>query len=283
MKKYFSPAVYLFSIVLFLTSCTPFSVENVLTKYSLKLIRIEQPDEETASNESFFTNLGIKEALPSESSFLHLYKNGVLSSLNTTKYSTGKWNYSNKDSVLTITDTVNTTARKITLKLLSLKNNNFKFKVLTINKIKPSGNYFLIYSQSTHYQEGAKDLLSVKENSWRLKPSKKETNEQIKQRVIAQLKYHVDYFDLTKSKDQTYFETKILQSPFNFYQHALGVPENYQLSPEWVKIFYDRQDAEKAADILRKSISNVEKLNDHERFTDTYKEIINKMIDQLAI
>ena len=283
MKKYFSPAVCLFITVLFLTSCTPASVENVLTQYSLKLIRIEQPDEETASNESFFTNLGIKESLPSESSFIHLYKNGALSSLNTTKYSTGKWNYTNTDSVLTITDTVNTTVRKITLKLTSLKNNNFKFKVIAINKVKPSGNYFLIYSQSTHYQEGAKDLLSVKENSWRLKPSKKETNEQIKQRVIAQLKYHVDYFDLTNSKDQTYFETKILQSPFNFYQHALGVPENYQLSQEWVKIFYDRQDAEKAADILRKSIDNVDKLNDHERFTDTYKEIINKMIDQLAI
>ncbi|MNY38988.1 hypothetical protein D3C86_1736490 [compost metagenome] len=55
------------------------------------------------------------------------------------------------------------------------------------------------------------------------------------------------------------------------------------MSQEWVKTFYDHQDAEKAANILRKSIDGVDKLNDHERFTDTYKEIITKMIDQLAI
>ncbi|AFD05804.1 hypothetical protein [Solitalea canadensis] len=283
MKKCFSLAVYLFIIGLFLTSCTPFSVENELTRYSLKLIRVEQPDEEIASNESIYANLGINTLLPTESSFIHLYKDGVVSSLSTIKYSTGKWSYANKDSILTITETANTTVQKTVLKLVSVKNSNFKFKVLSINKIKPSENYFLIYTQSTHYQEGAKDLLSVKENSWRFKPSKKENNEQIKQRVIAQLKYHIDYFDLTKSKEQSYFETKILQSPFNFYQHALGVPENYQLSQEWVKTFYDHQDAEKAANILRKSIDGVDKLNDHERFTDTYKEIITKMIDQLAI
>ncbi|POY35185.1 hypothetical protein C3K47_16530 [Solitalea longa] len=274
----------LFSISLSACNFIGANVEKKLTEHSLTLVRIEKPDsigEITINNDgTYLKKPDTPFKLPTESSFIHFYNDGVFISFDNNQYSTGKWFYSTADSIITIRGNVK---KETLLKLVSIQKDNFKFKILEVNKIKSNDDYLLFYSQSTHFEGQTKDLLSLNENQWRIKPIQKESNEQIKQRVLSQLKYHIDYFNMTKDKKQTYFETKILQSPFNFYQNALGVPHNYELPEEWVETFYSREDAEKAADLLRSTIKNIDGVKTHERFTETYTEIINKMIDRLLI
>ncbi|UBM59260.1 hypothetical protein LAG90_01130 [Marinilongibacter aquaticus] len=121
------------------------------------------------------------------------------------------------------------------------------------------------------------DLLDFSHNWWRIKPEEKESEEQIKQRVLAQLTYMIDYFQLVEDKGYRAFELPHMLSPFRFYQYGIGLKreaeENFSI------IFYDMQDTKIALNFLKRGIESIGEYPSEkgERYTLGYIRSLKKI------
>ena len=93
------------------------------------------------------------------------------------------------------------------------------------------------------------DLFKKQNNLWRQRPSKNETNEEMKERLVAMLKYYALYFKVI-SKESIYFSPVRVPLPFTYYQHGIGLT-NY--SNDFAKCFFDRADAEKGYQAIKEA------------------------------
>lgn len=214
MKKYLLIFLVTLSFFSTLPSCGKISVKNKITAYSLKLMSVDGSD-------------NLNEA---SLSFIRLYRDGTFTSLNDEVFTTGKWILNESTSELTIKEQTEIGLNVNRYKVVSnLLDNNFRLKLLSLNNKQMQSDIVLTYSQSTALNDKKKDLLSVNENLWRKRPEQKETEAQIKKRVLDQLNYHLNYFRMAVDKDVSVYETKFLQSPFNFYYQIFSVPTNENL------------------------------------------------------
>ncbi|MOA46314.1 hypothetical protein D3C78_1688100 [compost metagenome] len=78
------------------------------------------------------------------------------------------------------------------------------------------------------------------------------------------------------------YETKFLQSPFNFYYQVFSVPTNENLHDNWVNTFYDLDDAQKAAEMLRMAIRSVKGIGRQPKTITHYIMTLEKMIAFLS-
>ncbi|WP_373512044.1 lipocalin family protein [Persicitalea sp.] len=139
------------------------------------------------------------------------------------------------------------------------------------------GELTLTCQRSEQYIYGEVDLLAPEQNEWRVKPKQRQTETQIRQRAIAQLDYLIHYFECVKKNKQTYFETGLVGSPFIFYAHGLGLSKESPSAKRWQRYFYDRQDANRAFDYLKKSIKTLDKYPKADTFTEEYLLAFKKM------
>lgn len=126
-------------------------------------------------------------------------------------------------------------------------------------------------------------LFRESNNSWRKKPAKPETEEEMKTRLAEILKYYSDYYKLV-SKESSYFIPSRIVLPLQFYQHAMGLKEFDYQSP-FGQLFYDSTQAVQAYQYLDHTF---DKLNDEfpsrENFVDEYAvfmEMMSKAIKEM--
>ncbi len=105
------------------------------------------------------------------------------------------------------------------------------------------GELVISCQKSQQYIHDGVDLLSPEENTWRIKPARKETEEQVKARAIQHLDYLIKYFACVKANKQGYFETGIISSPFVFYSHGLGLSRETPFALRWRESFFDEENA----------------------------------------
>jgi len=134
------------------------------------------------------------------------------------------------------------------------ENDNLEFLILK-GKHAKGAEVKLLLKRDDHFEYNSYDLLSFDRNRWRIKPSKKESKEQIKIRTLAQIDFMISYFEMVVGRDLPYFDRSILVSPYAFYQNGIGI-EPSELS-EYSQIFYDDNDAAEAVELLRKGIRSV--------------------------
>ncbi|MDJ1480336.1 hypothetical protein QNI16_07560 [Cytophagaceae bacterium YF14B1] len=139
------------------------------------------------------------------------------------------------------------------------------------------GKVSLLFSEDHKYEEGETDLLEPHRNEWRIKPHKKATKEEIRKRLVDQLSYILDYFQLIEDKQQSYFDTRLLQSPLKFYSHGLGVASASNLPERWVQTFYDQEDAITAQKMLADALDSTGDYPRGKTFIEEYKAVIEKM------
>jgi len=132
------------------------------------------------------------------------------------------------------------------------------------------GEITLLCQKSNQYQYKDLDLLAPKQNLWRVKPTKKETKEQIKARTMKHLDYLIQYFSCVEENKQNYFETGIISSPFVFYSHGLGLSKKTAFSRRWQEGFYDETDALVGYEYLKLAIRTVKKFPRAETLTKEY-------------
>ncbi|MPR37060.1 hypothetical protein [Salmonirosea aquatica] len=124
--------------------------------------------------------------------------------------------------------------------------------------------------KSRQYIHDGVDLLSPEANTWRVKPTRKETPEQVKARAIQHLDYLITYFEGVKENKQGYFEIGIISSPFVFYAHGLGLSRETATAQRWRESFYDEQNAAQGFDYLRAALRSLKKYPKADTFTEEY-------------
>ena len=93
------------------------------------------------------------------------------------------------------------------------------------------------------------DLFKKQNNLWRQRPVKNETEKEIKERLVAMLKYYSLYFKVV-AKESIYFSPVRVFLPFTYYQHGIGLTG---YSDDFVKCFFDRADAEKGYHAIKEA------------------------------
>ena len=96
------------------------------------------------------------------------------------------------------------------------------------------------------------DLFEQQNNRWRQKPSRKESDKEIRDRIVGMLKYYSLYFKVV-SIESIYFSPARVILPFTYYQHGVGLT-NY--GKDFSKCFFDTADAEKGYRVIKEAFES---------------------------
>lgn len=119
-------------------------------------------------------------------------------------------------------------------------------------------------------------LFTTRNNAWRRKASKPETDEEIKARLAEMLDYYSYYYQLI-AKESIYFIKARVPLPFNYYQHAMGM-RPLTGNSEFEKFFYDNEQARKAYEFLARAMAALkDKFPRGNNFVEEYGEFMGKM------
>lgn len=132
------------------------------------------------------------------------------------------------------------------------------------------------------YKTDTYDLLDPAINGWRQKPSRRESPEEIKARVMGHLKYLIAYFHVIDEKKQTRFELAILHTPIRFHEHGLSLFGRVEKNKKWRSCFYDYEDALAGATLLKESMRHIGKYpTDEESLAKGYHDALTIMAEYL--
>jgi hypothetical protein len=126
------------------------------------------------------------------------------------------------------------------------------------------------------------NLFEAEDNDWRIKPGKREDNNQIKKRLRAMLTYYSQYYKLV-SDEASYFIGDRVLLPFRFYQNAVGLRPFDPLA-KFAAFFYDGEDAKKAYDFLDRAMDLIEpgEYPTGKDFVDEYAKVMERLGKEVA-
>ena len=108
------------------------------------------------------------------------------------------------------------------------------------------------------HQNYYNDPFHPKNNQWRIKPLKKETDTAIHERVKSCILFFALYFRDHIKRDAQTINFKGLPAIFKWYSGGLGLPDKNELDSSWTECFYNKEQAIKGYSILRKLIVDYE-------------------------
>ena len=207
---------------------------------------------------------------------IKLYSNGDFSQISQERYSVGRYTYDENSSLLTLQ---HPEGNRVVFRVTSASDGNLH---LVVSNSKDVGNdeVSMSWKPQAEYEYEGVDLLTKPRNQWRVKPAHPESGNELKKRLVDQLGYMVDYFEMTDKKKQGYFKTGHLASPFRFYQNGVGLYEPNELPTSWKDIFYDEVDAQKAYLML---VGAFRGGLVYPNGTSTYTEGYSKFLKQLKV
>jgi hypothetical protein len=140
----------------------------------------------------------------------------------------------------------------------------------------------LLLKKDESFEYEKKDLMSVSSNNWRIKPQKSETDSEIKNRVMAQLDYMIDYFTFINDEGHSSFMVGHLRSPFKFYSNGIGIKEI--TLADFNKNFYDENDSQKALGLLISGLNSISVYPaDEKSFTKGYSNALKEILRFLKV
>lgn len=163
----------------------------------------------------------------------------------------GKWTMNENTSPKTVSFYFDN-AETETYLLVSL----MPFEMKLLKKGADKKDFIDLRGEGVRYIDVRKDPFYISNNLWRFKPSKPETDEQIKSR----LKSCIHFFEL-------FYEHKIransnevvfvgLPSCFKWYDGAIYLQKERELNSKWINSFYDKDQAMKAYKLADKLMDN---------------------------
>ena len=119
--------------------------------------------------------------------------------------------------------------------------------------------YLLNYTGSAQgHQNYYNDPFHPKNNQWRIKPMKKETDTAIHTRIKNCILFFALYFRDHIKRDAQTINFNGLPAIFKWYSGGLGLPDKNELDRSWTECFYNNEQATKGYSILRKLIVDYE-------------------------
>jgi hypothetical protein len=270
MKKLYFYNFILFASIFFIISCSSKS------KYatSFKIVKYEAILTDRSTNTDSLAKQQYDMLFDNEA-FIKFFDNDSLNLLNGLgKYSLGEWSHDNNTSIFEMN--INN-IRKIIFAKKEEEGDSDEFEYLVLKSQNSKGlTINLLLKKDDYYESKKTDLLSLSSNWWRVKPSKKESKELIKKRIIAQIDYMIKYFELIDDKQYGSFQHKPLTSPYKFYSNGIGLDPS-ELT-EYNKIFNNYDDAATAYDLLDKGMKSISVYPaDKESFTKGYSNALKEI------
>ena len=247
---------------IFLNACQP--ADPLLATW--KIVRVTYEPSGRATPESLERGRQIQGMSASlENSTFALYENQRSAFFSTkTPYRQGTWSRDGDRLELSLGESSPAYSFEI-----AEQDENTLVLILTASRTS-DGELVISCQKSQQYIHDGVDLLSPEENAWRIKPTRKENEEQVKARAIQHLDYLVKYFECVKANKQGYFETGIISSPFVFYAHGLGLSRETPFALRWRESFFDQENADQAFTYLRAALRSVKKYPKASTFTEEY-------------
>jgi hypothetical protein len=256
-------------LLLLVLACQP---ENPLLA-TWKIARVEYAPSGLATPEALERSMVWEEmSAKLRNSTFALYEGNKSAFFSTrTPYRQGSWTANGDVLILTL----GAGSQPFLFEIVDVNQHNLVLILMDDNMT--DGELTILCNKSLQYIHDGVDLLAPEHNTWRTKASKKESQDEIKARIVAHLDYLITYFGGIEDKKQTYFETGLVSSPFRFYSHGLGLSRESKNTRQWLDAFYDEADANVAFDLLKESLRSVGKFPRAETFTKEYRLAFQQM------
>jgi len=125
---------------------------------------------------------------------------------------------------------------------------------------------------STQWPDSDKNPFSRQNYQWSKKPSKPESDEQIKSRVKEYVQFCAYYFQGFLNGNAAQIDFNALPSCLNWYQGGISIENEDKLNPKWIDCFYSKEQAYKGRQMLEDAI--VKKYKWDEKETNWMKQIV---------
>jgi len=183
---------------------------------------------------------GDSDSLLNPASFLSLHKDGTYTR-DFGRFSYGTWQY--RDKTLYLEDKIdghaNTTAFPVT---------DIGPKEMKLNL---GGSRTGIFdSQPLASGKNADDPFSVQNNKWRIPPTHRETDDEIKQRLYNHCQFWESYFEWALANEQATVDVRSTPTAIKIYGNGFGLKPVEELPARWKECFFDDEDCSKASAMI---------------------------------
>lgn len=122
---------------------------------------------------------------------------------------------------------------------------------------KPSGHYvrLVLNSDAMVHEDQRNDPFHPANNTWRIPPAKKETDAQVKARVRDCVKFFALFYRDNIKREQSEISFRGLPKIFKWYSGGIGLDERLEVDDSWIDCFYNKEQAMKGYEIIRKLIT----------------------------
>jgi hypothetical protein len=103
----------------------------------------------------------------------------------------------------------------------------------------------------------AEDPFSAMNNQWRVRPSKKETEEELRARLVNHLIFWERYFAWGAEKSISYLDVRSTATPIMIYGNGFALKSVTDLPAAWKRCFYDEADCVRANEILAEELRRI--------------------------
>ncbi|MEO6489356.1 MAG: hypothetical protein ABIO04_05385 [Ferruginibacter sp.] len=110
-------------------------------------------------------------------------------------------------------------------------------------------------SEALRYADPKKDPFHISNNSWRVKPGKAESDEEIKQRLKDCIHFYILYYDQKINAHSDEISFVGLPSCFKWYGGGIFLQKQNEIQDKWANCFYNKQQALKAYHIADRLLS----------------------------
>ncbi len=155
------------------------------------------------------------------------------------KFEYGQWK--RNDSVLMLTNEQQVTT-------------SFPIKLLLGNelRLKSAERPILNFEkQPAKFSSAADNPFSVDNNRWRITATKKETEQEIKNRLKNHFGFYEAYFKWALDAKLNSIDVRSTPSPIKIYGNGFALKNFDELPASWRSYFYDEDDCQKANDIIK--------------------------------
>ena len=146
---------------------------------------------------------------------------------------------------------------KDTMLILKSTNGNtisFPITYLSGNELRLStakGTIVNFESQSGNFSSAAENPFSLENNQWRIRATKKESELEIKNRLLNHCLFYEVYFRWALANKLNSVDVRSTPSLIKIYGNGFALKNFEELPPSWRSYFYDVEDCRKANDLIK--------------------------------
>ncbi len=170
---------------------------------------------------------------------------------------------------------------------LQLTDHNNKPSLIKVNSITEKqlqllfdSNTSVDYFESQPLSSAKKNPFSMENNFWQIPPDKKESGDEIKNRLLNHLKFWEIYFTWALENDIQSIDVRSMPTLIKIYGNGFTLKSYNELPAKWKTFFYDTIDCRKANDILELLLSKHDLAWPH---TDNKYEAFISVFQQMRI